>query len=780
MRGFACAAVAAGIAVLGGPAVRAQDGRALTVNDMLRLEQLGAVVPSPDGKYVAIVVSRGLDRVARVRMPTPDERSDIWVVRLEDGRRTQVTHGGANGSAWWDPTWSPDGKRLAMLSTDGCRCGRAWTWRLGDGPPSLVSDRNVDLWVFTGTEVYDGTIQPLAWLDRETLLVPLLPAGERAHIDLSGEADSATAARRSAARRGDVSTASVLESVPGRVERYLEQETLVAANVARHATRRIATIPRDPTTSGERSLVLSPDHRVLAVLTSHIDAVRPTQRLPRMTNGYSLGFVHPMVRDTLRWVGEFAGSDSLGDALPVPAWTPNGDTMIVRGRWRTPAGSQTGVWAIDVRTRTVRATSGCPAAVLRCSAAWLAGVSATPSVIGDTGLYRFDRRGDRLVDVLPFTLRQSNRHLVQLDGGPDTSCVVATVRDASGRSAAYRVDASPDIVAAVYVGSLAPGYRVNQCVPHSHGLIVSRRDRAVAYLASGRLTTLFAINAWTDSIVDPRKVAVRYRDTYGDSLGAVVVLPTARPGASDGPYPLVVWVYAEATYDDTAQVRDDRTWSSPFNLALLTARGYAVLYPSIPLWPADSAGGDVVSRLTGAVLPAVDRVASLGIIDTSRVAVMGQSFGGYTTLALITRTRRFRSAIALAVASDQVSYSGAFRFWDRPWSYAHIVLAPEKMLESGQQRLGGSLWQYPERYIATSPVFRADSVETQTMIIQGDQDFEGPEQAEEFFNALHRLGKRATLVRYFGEDHVIDSPANIRDMWQRITAWLAVTMGTTS
>ncbi|MGH7649316.1 MAG: prolyl oligopeptidase family serine peptidase, partial [Gemmatimonadaceae bacterium] len=671
MRVLACAAVAAVIAVFGGRTARAQGGRALTVDDVLRLEELGSVVPSPDGKYVAIAVRRALGRVARVRMPTPDERSDIWVVRLKDGRRTQVTHGGADGSAWWDPTWSPDSKRLAMLSTDGCRCGRAWTWRLGDGAPALVSARNVDLWVFTGTEVYDGTIQPLVWLDRETLLVPLLPAGERAHIDLSGEADSATAARRSAARRGDVSTASVLESVPGQVEPYLEQETIVAANVAWHSTRGIATIPRDPTTSGERSLLLSPDHRVLAVLTSHIDAVPPTQRLPRMTNGYSLGFVHPMVRDTLRWVGEFAGSDSLGDELPVPAWTPNGDTVIVRGRWRTAAGSQAGVWAIDVRTRTVRAASGCPASVPRCSAAWLAAAGARPSVIGDTGLYRFDRRDGRLVDVLPSTLRQPTLHLVHLGAGADTSCVVATVRDANGGSAAYRVDASSDVGAADYVGPLASGYRVNQCVPHSHGLIVSRRDRAVAYLASGRLTMVFAVNAWTDSIVDPRKVAVRYRSADGESLGAVVVLPPARAGAPDGPYPLVVWVYAEATYDDTAQVRDDRTWSSPFNLALLTAQGYAVLYPSIPLWPADSAGGDVVSHLTGDVLPAVDRMASLGMIDTSRVAVMGQSFGGYTTLALITRTRRFRSAIALAVASDQVSYSGTFRFWDRPWSYAH-------------------------------------------------------------------------------------------------------------
>jgi dipeptidyl aminopeptidase/acylaminoacyl peptidase len=178
------------------------------------------------------------------------------------------------------------------------------------------------------------------------------------------------------------------------------------------------------------------------------------------------------------------------------------------------------------------------------------------------------------------------------------------------------------------------------------------------------------------------------------------------------------------------------------------------------------------------VLPAIDRVGALGMVDTSRVAVMGQSFGGWTTLALITRTQRFRSAIAMAVVSDLVSYSGTFRAWDRPWPYAHIVMAPEKIIEAGQQRLGGSLWQYPARYVSNSPVFQANRVETPTMIIQGDQDFEGVQQAEEFFNALQRLGKRAELVRYVGDTHAIESPANVRDMWERIMAWLSTTMDT--
>jgi dipeptidyl aminopeptidase/acylaminoacyl peptidase len=46
------------------------------------------------------------------------------------------------------------------------------------------------------------------------------------------------------------------------------------------------------------------------------------------------------------------------------------------------------------------------------------------------------------------------------------------------------------------------------------------------------------------------------------------------------------------------------------------------------------------------------------------------------------------------------------------------------------------------------------------------------EQAEQFFTALYRLGKQATFVRYWGEGHLISSPANVRDMWHRIFQWL--------
>ena len=774
-------AVMACATAIAGRGAPAQASRGLTVDDVLRLEKLNAVVPSPDGKYVAIEIARPLDDVARVHMTAvdPRPRTDIWLVRLSDEKRQQLTHGSRTGSGWFHPVWSPDGTRLAMLSTDGCSCFRAWTWRLGDRALRLVDSRSVDFWVFAGETGLESDLQPLVWLSETTLLVPLLPAGGRAHVDLVAEAESATIAGWRAQRVGRVSTASVLESIPGAVQPYLADESIVIADVERHTTRVLATIPRDPTTSGRRVIVVSPDHRRLAVLTSRLESPRADERLTRTMSVYALGLVDVSGHDTVRWIADVDRPGATGEDMPVPAWTPNGDGLLLRGKWYATGRWEPGLWRIDARTGRITSTA-CPPTMPQCSARQAASAERPTTILTDTSLYRVARDGQR-VDALPSFLRQPTLALHELGSVADkegSRCIVATLENADRQTIAYRIRLSSDSVSAHSLGVVPPNYRLDGCIPHADWLILRRRDRALAKLEAGRLETLLEINAWSDSIADPRKVFVRYRAADGDSLGAVLVLPAAPPGRPDGSFPLVVWVYAGFTFGDTADVRDDRVWASQYNLSLLTAQGFAVLYPSIPLWPDVGDGGAVGPHLTGAVLPAIDRLGSLGVVDTSRVAVMGQSFGGWTTLALITRTQRFRSAIAMAAQSDQISYSGTFRAWDRPWTYAHTVMAPPKMLEAGQQRLGGPFWQYPERYIEDSPVLQATRVETPTLIIQGDQDFEGVQQAEEFFNALYRQGKRAELVRYVGDTHVIESPANIRDVWKRIFAWLSMTLGT--
>lgn len=92
-------------------------------------------------------------------------------------------------------------------------------------------------------------------------------------------------------------------------------------------------------------------------------------------------------------------------------------------------------------------------------------------------------------------------------------------------------------------------------------------------------------------------------------------------------------------------------------------------------------------------------------------------------------------------------------------------------LEASANFLGTRPWENPQRYIVTSPVFEAEKIETPVLIMHSDFDSFPLGQSEEIFTALYRQRKEATHVTYWGEGHGNRSPANIRDMWERIFDW---------
>jgi dipeptidyl aminopeptidase/acylaminoacyl peptidase len=164
-------------------------------------------------------------------------------------------------------------------------------------------------------------------------------------------------------------------------------------------------------------------------------------------------------------------------------------------------------------------------------------------------------------------------------------------------------------------------------------------------------------------------------------------------------------------------------------------------------------------------------VVELGFADPQRLFLMGQSFGGFSTYGLVTQTQRFKAAVSLAGLSNLISLYGQFDARLRYTEYPQEMLFQAALMESAQVRMGGPPWKDLGRYIRNSPVFFVDRVQTPLMIIQGDMDYVALQQGEEFFMSLYRQGKRAQFVRYWGEGHVLSSPANIKDMWRRVFAW---------
>jgi dipeptidyl aminopeptidase/acylaminoacyl peptidase len=89
--------------------------------------------------------------------------------------------------------------------------------------------------------------------------------------------------------------------------------------------------------------------------------------------------------------------------------------------------------------------------------------------------------------------------------------------------------------------------------------------------------------------------------------------------------------------------------------------------------------------------------------------------------------------------------------------------------ERTQSRIGGSLWQYPLRFVENSPVFMADRVQMPVLMLHNDQDDAVPwQQGIEFFLALRRLSKEAYLFNYPGELHGLRKRANQKDYTVRM------------
>lgn len=130
--------------------------RPLAPDDLFRLEELGQIALSPDGKWLAYVVRRPKATALSYMQQFlgGDDRGDIWLVEVGKGKPQNLTNGVASGSGYWAPTWSPDGQRLAMLSTKGGNV-RLWAWEKAAGQLRQLSDRGVDLY---------GQENPCVWL----------------------------------------------------------------------------------------------------------------------------------------------------------------------------------------------------------------------------------------------------------------------------------------------------------------------------------------------------------------------------------------------------------------------------------------------------------------------------------------------------------------------------------------------------------------------------------------------------------------------------------------
>jgi dipeptidyl aminopeptidase/acylaminoacyl peptidase len=217
-------------------------------------------------------------------------------------------------------------------------------------------------------------------------------------------------------------------------------------------------------------------------------------------------------------------------------------------------------------------------------------------------------------------------------------------------------------------------------------------------------------------------------------------------------YPLIIYYY-ELNADELHSHSAPRPTASIIHPTEYASAGYIVLIPDIrytPGQPAKSAYNSIMSS-TDYVLKKYPS------IDSTRMGLQGQSWGGYQTAQLITMTNRYKAAMAGAPVSNMISAYGGIRWAsgvNRQFQY-----------ERTQSRIGKTIWEAPELYIENSPLFHLPKVKTPLLIMANDKDGAVPwYQGIELYTGMKRLGKTVWMLNYNGEEHNLQENANRMDL----------------
>jgi len=313
-------------------------------------------------------------------------------------------------------------------------------------------------------------------------------------------------------------------------------------------------------------------------------------------------------------------------------------------------------------------------------------------------------------------------------------------------------------------GQLAAGSASQAPGPVPDPVRVMMADKAVRGLTKAKNadTVVFTMSRfdefpdlWTSDLTfaGPRKVSnagaqmapfiwgkselVTYTNTDGLELRAILTRPENFDPSKK--YPMMVYIYEELI-DGLHNFVAPGPGTS-INVTRYVSNGYIVLQPDI-IYDTGYPGQSALK----CVIPAVQRVVSMGFVDPARIGIQGHSWGGYQITYLVTQTDMFRAVQAGASVTNMTSAYGGIR-WGTGMSRAF-------QYEKTQSRIGAPLWERPLQFIENSPLFWVEKVKTPYLTIHNDEDDAVPwYQGIEFFSALRRLGKEAYMFVYNTEKH---------------------------
>ena len=277
--------------------------------------------------------------------------------------------------------------------------------------------------------------------------------------------------------------------------------------------------------------------------------------------------------------------------------------------------------------------------------------------------------------------------------------------------------------------------------------------------APERLTTF---NSGFGAYSYPNSTEVQWRAPDGQANDGILTYPNGYERGKR--YPLVVFSHGgpqaasteDFDLDEIGPLRD-----------LFAARGFLVFEPNYR--GSDNLGNaheHAIYRDPGAgpdsdVISGIRMLEGKGMVDTSRIAAVGHSYGGYMTAWLISHQHFWHCAVVADGALD----------WTEEYE-----LSGAGNLAWTRDSLGGSPWDKESAalYRTGSPITYAGDITTPTLILSGTDDVTVP--ITESLALYHALSSRHVPVKFIGipgAHHSPQDPVHRELYYQAIDEWVA-------
>ena len=720
---------------------------------------------SPDGQWVAYTLKDLRRRETKegtkyqyfspTGVGNPAVGGQVWLTNTKTGENISLAP--KNGTSSWAPVWSPDGKYLAFFSDEG-GSAHLWVWEKASGKAQMVSDAIVRS--FTSIEVCRWTP------DGKKIVFKILPYGttlENGENIIASFHNETKSSEKASKTTVTIFDSSLKEGKAASLDEVIAyQADLAVVDLDKGIVKTLAR--------GFRifNYWVSPDGQNVAFThligleapnsgQSIFDLLGVTLNSPgdpriiasKITQSYGvnvnvswspdsklLSYVTAKRRGGESFLVEYSSgaprratklsSPNFGDYFRPPLWDPSGQFLYLL----TLEGA---LWKISVADGAASEIARIPNRSI-LDVVW----SST-----DNTFWSPDGGARSLVlTIRDDETKQVGFYKVELNTGK----VVKLLEENKyyGTTLSYFRDTSADGQRIAYIAEDAA---------HS----------AVIWMLDGNFSNPRQITKTNPQLAQYKfgsSRLVEWRSVDGVRLQGTLLLPA---GYKEGErYPMIVYPYPIDARSNNVN-RFGITGTGVENIQLFATRGYAVFFPDIVLNQ-----GTTMRDLAKSIIPGVDKVVEMGIADNDRIGVIGHSWGGYTALSLIVQTPRFKAAVMRGGYGNLIGMYGDME--------SNGSARAQMLYEAdfGNLGMGGTPWQFRDRYIENSPVFYLDKVETPLLIIHGGAERTVQvHNANEIFVDLRRLGKTVIYAHYDGEQHTegLWGYANQVDYVNRVIAW---------